>query len=743
MAPDPSSHTADPFLTGRQWLLVGMACVAFTALAFLTPPSILGSLDFVRMHEPYKIYAARALHEGRLPLWNPHTSLGRPFLADIETAVFYPPSLLFVVLGAEAGWVLLAALHLFLLVAGTARLARDLGAHRPQALAAGFSFAAGATVFLCFHSGQVQYSMGLCWMPLVLLLARRLQDAPSARGVALLALATAMQVLAGHPQIAWVTAVGQTVWLLGRRLQRPVLAAARATLADLARLAAALALGVMGAAVELLPFAELVGQGNRHRPSLEFAGHYAMPVQDWGSLLIQLDGGRLPLTVHYLYGGVVVLLAGLAWLTRTRERESRAMLLLAVIAGLVAAGNSTPIFALFYYVLPGLSVLRIPARMTVLIALVLVLAAAVWTSQVRFERKDKLALLLFALVALATSLLALLHSGSAAPSEIAWHVWQVALVLGGTGVLWARQALGHRSRALLGLVLVALTAADLGLSARTMKRHYRVPHAQLATETEVARRLRAAGLLAPGRPPARVVLPQLRQNAAMIYGWSTFDAYGSLALDRVWTYVHVAAGLPVPALDNTFVDPAVYRLGPFPFKTMNLVLGHDPARGSTVVNPSPDPRAYVVSRARVVPDWRQVLSQMVAGHDTDAEALVEPGLAADAARLSQQSTGGRATIVEFAPERLRVEVSTAAPGLLIVKEAWYPGWNATVNGQPAPCQPANVWMRAIPVPAGRSEVVLQYHSRFLLLGAILSVIALAVLARMLRRRRKRHEGPCR
>jgi len=58
-----------------------------------------------------------------------------------------------------------------------------------------------------------------------------------------------------------------------------------------------------------------------------------------------------------------------------------------------------------------------------------------------------------------------------------------------------------------------------------------------------------------------------------------------------------------------------------------------------------------------------------------------------------------------------------------------------VNGAQAPCMPVNAWMRGVPVPAGHSQVLLTFHSRFLALGACISLLALAGLVLLLRRPR--------
>jgi len=72
-----------------------------------------------------------------------------------------------------------------------------------------------------------------------------------------------------------------------------------------------------------------------------------------------------------------------------------------------------------------------------------------------------------------------------------------------------------------------------------------------------------------------------------------------------------------------------------------------------------------------------------------------------------------------------VEAKTNA--LLVLAEAWYPGWRAKIDGQPAACVPANTWMRGVPVPAGRHEVRLYFRQDYLLPGFLISVTSLGLL----------------
>ena len=99
------------WLLKRPWRADLAAILALTllwALFFwqaLTPnPANQVSLeegDFSGQFYAFGAYQARRILAGEVPLWNPYNYAGHPFLADVQTAVFYPPRLLTIVLSAS------------------------------------------------------------------------------------------------------------------------------------------------------------------------------------------------------------------------------------------------------------------------------------------------------------------------------------------------------------------------------------------------------------------------------------------------------------------------------------------------------------------------------------------------------------------------------------------------------------------------------------------------------------------
>jgi hypothetical protein len=82
---------------------------------------------------------------------------------------------------------------------------------------------------------------------------------------------------------------------------------------------------------------------------------------------------------------------------------------------------------------------------------------------------------------------------------------------------------------------------------------------------------------------------------------------------------------------------------------------------------------------------------------------------------------GTAHIASLGPTHLELEVAVNAAHGLVVAQSFYPGWRATVNSQPAPVLRANHAFQAIPIPAGKSTVRLDYVDWPFRIGALLSL----------------------
>lgn len=122
-------------------------------------------------------------------------------------------------------------------------------------------------------------------------------------------------------------------------------------------------------------------------------------------------------------------------------------------------------------------------------------------------------------------------------------------------------------------------------------------------------------------------------------------------------------------------------------------------------------RAWLVGRAQAFPDsWQgseDALKRLADPQfDPQREVLVHseqlPALGEALAQTELQVLSASAT-------HWHGRVSSSAPAWLVLSEAYYPHWQARVNGVPTPVYRANVMFRAVPVPAGESEVDMRFE----------------------------------
>ena len=89
---------------------------------------------------------------------------------------------------------------------------------------------------------------------------------------------------------------------------------------------------------------------------------------------------------------------------------------------------------------------------------------------------------------------------------------------------------------------------------------------------------------------------------------------------------------------------------------------------------------------------------------------------------------------------VRVQVEETRPGILVMADAWYPGWRATVNGHAAKVKPVDYAFRGVEVGQGKQDIVFNFQPNSVFFGKVISALsALAImlaLRKLLPRRRK-------
>jgi hypothetical protein len=324
--------------------------IAIVALLLFAKPLLKNEVPSFRDHsdyfQPLRWFTADELRHGRLPLWNPYSASGEPWLANPQTGVFYPPAWLFVALPFSAAYDLFLALHLMLAGWGGFLLFRRFAS-------GGAALAAALALMFC---GPVMSLVDVnnnlatfAWLPLVLWCAlARVRPQLSA-------LVVAMSFLAGEPFFAALGAIG---FALIRRREFTAVANVAVTSVSLC-------------AVQLFPFLEWIRGSDRIGGAEEEVLWESMPLRDWLGVVSPV---KVSMTQHF----IPVLYVGLLTCVLASFAVRRLPWAAAVIAACIAVAAGAyfaPTAALLRH-LP-LMIFRFPARVVPLAALAICALAAI------------------------------------------------------------------------------------------------------------------------------------------------------------------------------------------------------------------------------------------------------------------------------------------------------------------------------------------------------------------------------
>jgi hypothetical protein len=413
---------------------------------------------------------------------------------------------------------------------------------------------------------------------------------------------------------------------------------------------------------------------------------------------------------------------GLLGLSQWRDARVRGLCLLGAVGFVLALGQRTPFFAVVFQVLPGMGSFRVAARYATFLPWTILLAGLIAWANGKFSRPK--ILFIFCML-------------SAGAAYVFWHsrfYWRTGLAevtlfaLSAMAVGWLKPRAWARIKVAASGVLLVLICMDLLVAAAQTQASYYLLAGQ-CLEAPVADVLHRRNLYPANGVPPRLFIPAslARANSGMEYGFSNAAYCGSLTLMRVWAYLYLGTGLPVDYLQDSYLPDDVYRAGPFPFPGMNIVVGGRYGAQRLYFNSHPGERAYLVHAWKQVPDWTAALQQMVQNHSDPTTVALLEAPAEGPLPMAEDTSRDEAVIDAFHRNSIELHVRSSGPALLVVAEAWSPGWRATVNGVPADVLPTNVWMRAVRVPVGESQVEMRYVEPSLARGAVVSLCALLVL----------------
>jgi hypothetical protein len=758
-------------LRSLTWPAIAAAGALLPLAAVLGSGRTLVWRDSGRLFGPLRHLVVEALRDGRLPLWNPHEGLGVPIFAQLMHGALHPVSLLAAALAPRSGMDLLVVAHVLLAALGATALAREIGAPPPAAAAGGLAY--GLSGYVLGMSGILQYLAAAGTAPWTVAALRAAGRGARLSGPAV-ALLVAASALAGDPQWTLVaTALGLALALEAggpRGLWRALLG---------------VAVGAALSGVQLLPTWAHLGEARRQAglsgierqmwalspwriPELVAPGFFGgFPGRDADAPVFARLGGpseyQAPFVQSVFVGAITLALAlaGARASRAARILSGAALLLLWIALGTHLGADQllagVPVWGAFRYA----------EKLTGPLALCLALLAALGAARL-VERPPPWNWPAAAGGALAAFAAALaIWPGTADPGVGALvrarlasglvhavaGLWLLALLVG----LAARLPPVRRALPALtaGLVLVqGLAAAPFALHAG----------ARGAIEERPLQALRALGGLPRIAVAAQAAVKKVEvdfdeaewlEAVQSRMGEASFNVSGRI--DQVATYTGLeprrhAAVAGVLRREFGPAHWAAWRRFSLSHVVVNEGAAFEPEQamlarlatqgglpvledpwGFTVWQVPHRPWAFFAERAVSVGSEEEARRAMVElmGAPDGREVVLEGPIPAS---LST----GRVLAAERGPESLRIEAEADGDGLLVVNDAFWPGWEATVDGRPVAILPADGLVRAVPWPRGRHVLAMRYAPPEVRAGWLVSAVGGAgLLALLLSSRRSR------
>ncbi|MGF1507684.1 MAG: YfhO family protein [Anaerolineae bacterium] len=683
---------------------------------------------------PWRETAFSMLRSGTLPLWNPMLGSGAPLLANYQTAVFYPPNWLYLILPTSHAMGLVALVHIPLAGLGMVAYLRRLSVGRLGQGVGGLAYALSG--YMVGRFGFLSVTSTIAWLPWLMWAVDGLMTSGSERlrWSIRLAVVTGLMLLAGHAQTAFYSLLLAGMYALWR-----VLSSDRK--AWIGRLGAALGgvlLGVGIAAVQLAPTLELMLSSQR---STGVAVDEALSFSYWPWRFLTIVAPNLFGTpargTYWGFGwhwedatfvGVLTVAmavtAFVAWLRARRTAETGSALhvvpfyaVLLPVVFLLALGNNTPVYIWLYNNVPTFDLFRAPARWILLAVFALSVLGAIGVEHWRVTRRSVRWVRLSVVGGLAAALAAGAAAGFLAGTREATFIWAgvrfglTVAVTGGLGLLlWqAQRKPEQRPRWELAVLLVLaldLISAGWGLNPTIAGTYYRRPAASTEPVSQA---------LNDGRV---FMLPSADDNLRfdVYFRSDDFQAEDTdlwLSLrDSMLPNVTVMQGLRAahnddPLLVGVYADrfeQIAERLGT---RQLDLI----ESMGVTVL----------------VTDFpRADLPEVYRDEHVIAYAVPAPWPRASLANCDEAWAcvpEQPLSVEDAGPHEVRIRVDATQEAAVLLLDTHYPGWQAALDGQPVPVERANGAFRAVVIPPGEHELVFRYRPQSIMIGGAVTLAA--------------------
>lgn len=714
--------------------------------------------DIILQFYPWQNFANENIRNGNVPLWNPYITSGAPFLANLQSAVFYPLKIFFYVLPYTFALKLFIFVNIFLGGIFMFYLAKDFKLSNYASYLSGVVFMLNGYLITRVEFFSVLGAS--VWLPLIFLFVKKYLEKFKLKFVLLSGVFMSMTIFAGNLQVFFYNLLFlffYTIWFS--------VSAKKNIFKNISMLTVACLVSVLISMVQLLPFVEYVlNSGRGEGLSFAVASHWSLHPKHlinfvlpyfFGNPAVSSYSSGSQFWVISFYIGIVPLLLVTVFSWIRRGKTTSFLFLLFLFFLVLSFGSHTPLFYLLYnYVLP-FKLIRYPATAMYIVVFILVLLTAFSFNDIeKIVNKRKNVILINITLVLTITLFVfylIAHSFTFNIEKVRLQIIQdsilLSLIFVGLFYVLLFFVINRKiSPNVFKVSLISLASLDLiifgvGLNPVVSEKYffhtpeiakflnsdkdpfYRVfltPRTtQLVNNVYFTEIIKENGV--PYKESLADIKDLLYDNYNMIHDVHSADGYDPLMVkeqDRL-TYLLKFQSSPKETRILDLLNVR-YVLGFTELNEPSLEFIKNINNVLIYKNKNFLKRVFVVDKVIVVKSGKEAINLIKENKfNPDEEVILteEVILANDAVKNT-----GKAEITDYGNEQVLIKVNAVSESMLVFLDTYFPGWKVYIDDKEDKIFKANYAFRAVHLKKGEHLVRFSYEPVSFKIGLLISLL---------------------
>ena len=762
--------------------------------------SVLSDQNMDTRHQLFywRYFGFNTLAKGIIPLWNPYIYGGTPFVGGLQSAIFYPLNLIYLIFPIHVAINYSIILHVFLSGVFTYFYLRFLKLNpksevqnpqlysgrlsRSSCLVSSIIFMFCAPQIFHVYPGHLPNLCTMIWLPLILLFSELFIRNRNFLYAFFGGIAVAFNILAGHPQYFFYTAIAVVAYFIIRIIQE---FGEHRNWKYVGYHASGVfiiyTIGVLLAAIQLLPAFEMIKHSTRQTLSYEWVGQFSFAPENFITLFIpEFFGnslktpywGRYYLWEMSLYVGIVPLMLCALASFYNRNKFAKTFLIMALITTILALGKFTPLFKILYTLVPGFNMFRGNSKFIFIIAFSLSVLSGIGAEYLRNNilTKKKVSTFFYitcGIVAVISVFLLIFFLFGAGYGTWQGIINKIYLLgdryttlpnLKDPEFLRATFAVATKSAVkFIILMILSLLVIGLWINGR-LKRQIIIPitlalifgdlwffgnqymvtfdSRQCFWDKEML------SILKSNPEASRITtVGHFELNQGMAHDISNIGGYDANVIKEYSEFINLSDGKPIEdprivmevrqisKLTNLLnlkyiLLPANVRIE---HPAIKLVFNN--SKYALFDNTQAIPRAFIVHEVKTLEGRDAIFKGLASSEFNPLKYVIleEPSKPTRNISSENYQQEPNPTIVEYSPNRVTIKATLLDDGYLVLGDTFYPGWNAYIDGKKSRVLKTDYILRSVFLEKGDHIVKFVYEPKSFTIGMIITLASVVIL----------------